>query len=394
MKKQTQIILSSILVFISVIVGNLAYSNTALADTGACSQKAAYNDKCMNINQAKTPLSVSDFNSIVHACEGRDSLGAAAPTGYANNSESGSCSNAVASCYSKVLDTRVCKNDSYLAEAAGTNDGEISGEDWDKTIDNVNKYTGGEDLNSNKGTKAAREDAYNSEIGALCDARGSATGAEACKKSLEKSFNDCYDSLGGDHANVSDSALKSCTNGKRVAAAQNKAECEAAGGTWNQTTGPITGKRCTPGADPVAQPKTCADGSTPDANGKCADGSTATTPPPGPTTPKPGDAGTCGQAKTNLITCDGNGCEDSDKNNGVACLGNVLKIVLFILTVLIGIVATGGIVYGAILYASAQDNASQVGQAKTIIRDVVIGLLLYGFMVAIVNWLVPGMVIG
>lgn len=98
-----------------------------------------------------------------------------------------------------------------------------------------------------------------------------------------------------------------------------------------------------------------------------------------------GDAGTCGDAKTNLVTCDGAG--------GIQALGGVLKIILFILTILIGIVATGGIVYGAILYASAQDNAGQVSQAKTIIRDVAIGLLLYGFMMAIINWLVPGGVI-
>lgn len=97
-----------------------------------------------------------------------------------------------------------------------------------------------------------------------------------------------------------------------------------------------------------------------------------------------GDAGTCGKAKTNIVTCNG---------SGTSALGDVLKIILFILTVIIGIVATGGIVYGAILYASAQDNAGQVSQAKTIIRDVIIGIILYGFMVAIVNWLVPGGII-
>lgn len=94
--------------------------------------------------------------------------------------------------------------------------------------------------------------------------------------------------------------------------------------------------------------------------------------------------GECGKAKTNIIECDG---------EGVEAIGNVLANVLFILTMLVGIVATGGIVYAAVLYASAQDNSGQISQAKTIIRDVAIGLFIYGFMIAIVNWLVPGGII-
>lgn len=122
-----------------------------------------------------------------------------------------------------------------------------------------------------------------------------------------------------------------------------------------------------------------ADGSNP--NAQNSGGSTATA-----GDKKESGTGTCGKARTNIIDC--------GEKEGVDALGNVLKIVLFILTILIGIVAVGGIVYGAILYASASDNAGQVNQAKTIIRDVAIGLLLYGFMIAIINWLVPGGVIG
>ncbi len=92
----------------------------------------------------------------------------------------------------------------------------------------------------------------------------------------------------------------------------------------------------------------------------------------------------CGKAKTNIIKCDG---------EGVEAIGDVLKSVLFALTMLIGIVATGGIVYAAVLYASAQDNSGQIGKAKTIIRDIIIGIFIYGFMLAIINWLVPGGVI-
>lgn len=95
--------------------------------------------------------------------------------------------------------------------------------------------------------------------------------------------------------------------------------------------------------------------------------------------------GQCGKAKTVLIPCTGAGLEG---------IGSVLKLVLNILSVGIGIVAVGGIVYGAILYTSARDNSGQTQQAIGIIRNVVIGLLLYIFMVSILNWLVPGGVVG
>ena len=43
----------------------------------------------------------------------------------------------------------------------------------------------------------------------------------------------------------------------------------------------------------------------------------------------------------------------------------------------VGITAVGGIGYGAILYASAQDNAAQVQNARAIIRNVVIGIIAF-----------------
>lgn len=96
--------------------------------------------------------------------------------------------------------------------------------------------------------------------------------------------------------------------------------------------------------------------------------------------------GGCGGTKTQFIKC------DSEK--GVATINELIKIAVNVLTVLIGIVATGGLAYAGVLYASAQDNQSQVSSAMTIIRNVVIGLVLYGFTIAIINWLIPGGVIG
>lgn len=93
----------------------------------------------------------------------------------------------------------------------------------------------------------------------------------------------------------------------------------------------------------------------------------------------------CGEAETVLIKCDG---------KGVEAIGNVLKIVITVMTTLIGIAAVGGLAWASILYAKAEDSEGNTKEAKELIRNIVIGLLLYGFLVAIVNWLVPGGVIG
>jgi hypothetical protein len=94
----------------------------------------------------------------------------------------------------------------------------------------------------------------------------------------------------------------------------------------------------------------------------------------------------CGGAKTEFISCD-------DKA-GIGAIGSLIRYAIIGLTILIGIVAVGGITYAAILYASSRDNAAQTQQAIGIIRNIVIGLAMYGFTVAIINWLIPGGVIG
>lgn len=94
----------------------------------------------------------------------------------------------------------------------------------------------------------------------------------------------------------------------------------------------------------------------------------------------------CGGTKTQLIACDG--------KNGIEAIGGLIKLAVTVLTVLIGTVAVGGLAYAAILYAGARDNQNQVSSAITIIRNIVIGLIMYGFTIAIINWLVPGGVIG
>lgn len=96
---------------------------------------------------------------------------------------------------------------------------------------------------------------------------------------------------------------------------------------------------------------------------------------------------TCGETKTGLIGC-------SAKKSGVQSINDLISIAVSVMTVVIGVVAVAGLAYAGILYASARDNQTQVSQAITIIRNIVIGLVLYGFTIAIINWLIPGGVIG
>lgn len=94
----------------------------------------------------------------------------------------------------------------------------------------------------------------------------------------------------------------------------------------------------------------------------------------------------CGGTKTQFIAC--------DSDSGVGAINDLIRIAVIVLSTLIGIAAVGGLVYGAVLYTSARDNQGQVESALTIIRNIVIGLMLYGFTLAILNWLLPGSVIG
>lgn len=98
--------------------------------------------------------------------------------------------------------------------------------------------------------------------------------------------------------------------------------------------------------------------------------------------------GKCGDTKTQILNC------ESGTKTGIGAINEMIRIAITVLTILIGVVATGGIAYAAVLYASARDNQNQVNESITIIRNIVIGIFLYGFTIVIINWLIPGGVIG
>lgn len=61
---------------------------------------------------------------------------------------------------------------------------------------------------------------------------------------------------------------------------------------------------------------------------------------------------------------------------------------------IVGIAVVGGITWGGILYTTSNGNASKAQQGITTIVNSVIGLLLFIFLFALANFLVPGGVIG
>ena len=95
----------------------------------------------------------------------------------------------------------------------------------------------------------------------------------------------------------------------------------------------------------------------------------------------------CGGAKTSIINCDQKSGGSKAEDTGV---WGILLLVLNIMTAGIGILAVGGIVYGAILYTSSSQNADQTKQAKDVIRNVVIGIIAYAAMYLLLNFLIPG----
>ena len=89
----------------------------------------------------------------------------------------------------------------------------------------------------------------------------------------------------------------------------------------------------------------------------------------------------CGDIETNIIDC------NTDSGNPV--IGMLLQIVNF-LAVGVGIAVVGGITWGGMMYASSNGDSGKTKQAVSIIVNSVLGLLLFIFMYAIVNFLVPG----
>ncbi len=115
--------------------------------------------------------------------------------------------------------------------------------------------------------------------------------------------------------------------------------------------------------------------------GTPAGGNVAPTGTSAPTPPKPPKCTILPQT-----VCDA-ALDTSTEKGGMFLL---LKLVLRILTGGVGVLAVAAIVWAGILYGSAGDDAAQTKKAKTIMRDVAIGIVAYSGMILLTQWLIPG----
>lgn len=98
----------------------------------------------------------------------------------------------------------------------------------------------------------------------------------------------------------------------------------------------------------------------------------------------------CGSVKTAFISCQ---TTQKEEEEGGAVF-EILKLIIKIMAVGVGIVAVGGLAYAGVLYAAAQDNAGQIQQAKSIITNVIIGIVVFALMSVFLNFIIPGGIIG
>lgn len=92
-------------------------------------------------------------------------------------------------------------------------------------------------------------------------------------------------------------------------------------------------------------------------------------------------AGSCGGAETSVISCEG---------EGSTAIINIIKQVIKILTAGVGVATFGAVVYGAFLYTTSEGSPDKVKKAREVWMNTVIGLLMFAFMVAITNFIIPG----
>ena len=93
----------------------------------------------------------------------------------------------------------------------------------------------------------------------------------------------------------------------------------------------------------------------------------------------------CGGVDTAVIDCQGEGEE---------AIFGILGQIIMIMTGIIGVVAVGAVVFGAILYTSSGASPESMKKAKDIWMNTLIGLIVFAFLVALTNFLIPGGVFG
>ena len=89
-------------------------------------------------------------------------------------------------------------------------------------------------------------------------------------------------------------------------------------------------------------------------------------------------------------------CTETSVLTGIPCdnegggIWALLNLVLMTMTAGVAILGVGGIAAAAFIYITAEGSSERVQKAKTMIFNVVIGLILYAAMFSLLNFFIPG----
>lgn len=104
-------------------------------------------------------------------------------------------------------------------------------------------------------------------------------------------------------------------------------------------------------------------------------------------TPAPAYAATCNGVETSIDY----GCKKVANSGAQASpIFSILIVIINFLAVGVGVAVVGGIVWGAFLYITANGNSGKTQEGVSVIINAVIGLVVFAFLFAAVNFLVPG----
>ena len=95
--------------------------------------------------------------------------------------------------------------------------------------------------------------------------------------------------------------------------------------------------------------------------------------------------GSDGKAKTAIL----NKCSQAEDGSGGGILC-IIRLVVDIMTVLIGVAGVIGIVYMGVQYLTAGGNEEKTRKAKRRLFEIILGLVLYISAYALARWLLPG----
>ncbi|MGV9002140.1 MAG: hypothetical protein ACOH18_04295 [Candidatus Saccharimonadaceae bacterium] len=96
----------------------------------------------------------------------------------------------------------------------------------------------------------------------------------------------------------------------------------------------------------------------------------------------------CGNVDTALISCDQNDKDPATiQDTG---LWGLLITTINIMIAGVGVLAVAGFVYGGILYTTSGGNPEGVKKARTVFTNVIIGVIAFGAMFTLLNFIVPG----